>query len=175
MIAIIGSLNPIKINAARNGLTIAFTDECRVIGVPLNGLQLPNQPMTMEDTLMGARRRAVHSVLAGDCDLGIGLEGGLAHIDDEWFCISWAAVANRDGEIKSAMGPCVYVPPPVMRLVESGMELGDADDQYFGLSNSKQSSGLVGTMTHDLVTREHGFTQAVIIALCSMSKQRSAI
>jgi inosine/xanthosine triphosphatase len=175
MIVIVGSQNPIKVNAVRRGLSKVFGGECSIIGVPLSGLRLPDQPMTMEDTLMGARRRAVHSVLAGDCDLGVGLEGGLARIDDEWFCVSWASVANKCGEIKSAMGPCVYVPPPVMRLVESGIELGEADDQYFGLVNSKQAGGLVGTMTQGLVTREQTFTQAVIIALSSMDKERSAV
>jgi non-canonical (house-cleaning) NTP pyrophosphatase len=38
-------------------------------------------------------------------------------------------------------------------LVESGKELGDADDIVFGKSNSKQQNGAVGILTHDIITR----------------------
>lgn len=173
MLVIVGSQNPIKVNAARRGLSRIYGDNCDIKGISLSELQLPDQPLTLEDTLTGAQRRAIHSVLTKDCDLGIGLEGGLAEIAGEWFSVSWAAVANRHSKLKSAMGPCVYVPPPVMRLVKSGLELGEADDEYFGLTNSKQNGGLIGTITEGLVTREQTFTQAITIALCSL--ERTAI
>jgi non-canonical (house-cleaning) NTP pyrophosphatase len=45
------------------------------------------------------------------------------------------------------------------------MELGDADDEIFGASNSKQQNGAVGLLTENAVTRTTLYEQAVIMAL----------
>jgi non-canonical (house-cleaning) NTP pyrophosphatase len=45
------------------------------------------------------------------------------------------------------------------------MELGEADDVYFGLSNSKQANGAVGLLTGNVLTRASFYEQAVIFAL----------
>ncbi len=46
-----------------------------------------------------------------------------------------------------------------------GLNLGDADDQVFRRTNSKQGSGAVGLLTDDVVTRTTLYEQAVILAL----------
>jgi inosine/xanthosine triphosphatase len=172
MIIVVGSRNPVKVRAVHVGLSRVIMDDFTLVETSLDGYpDVIDQPMSMSETWVGARRRAMYALQQCNGDLGVGLEGGLAQIEDEWFCVSCVAIADSRGMILSAMGPAVYVPAPIIELVQTGMELGDADDQYFGLSNSKQAGGLVGTITDGLVTREDGFTQAVIIAMKSVCKQ----
>lgn len=167
MIAFVGSRNPIKLAAVVAGMKRVYgTDE--VLPVDIITGDLPVQPMSMSDTYYGANVRAARSLKNGTRGIGVGLEGGLAQIGRNWYCVSWVTVIHTRGNIASAMGPAVMVPKPVMELVNAGMELGDADDKYFGLTNSKQNGGLVGTITEGLVTREQTFTLAVVTALCSL-------
>ena len=49
--------------------------------------------------------------------------------------------------------------------MRQGIELGHADDQVFGRSNSKQQNGSVGLLTGDVVDRTAYYVQAVILAL----------
>jgi inosine/xanthosine triphosphatase len=164
---VVGSQNPVKIRAAARGLAAVHGRDICVIGIALR-LPLPDQPMSMEETLEGSRLRATHAVAAPGADLGVGLEGGLTQFCDQWYCVSWVTVADCDGGVCSAMGPAVLVPPPVMDLVSGGLELGDAEDQYYRVRNSKQNTGLVGIVTHGLVTREDVFVMPVTMALCSL-------
>ena len=53
--------------------------------------------------------------------------------------------------------------PP--RLIDQGMELGDANDRVFATVNSKQGGGAYGLLTDGLYTRESIYTQALILAL----------
>jgi len=57
------------------------------------------------------------------------------------------------------------LPAQVARLVCSGLELGEADDQVFGTQNSKQQNGAVGLLTHDALKRAEFYAQAVQLAL----------
>ena len=50
-------------------------------------------------------------------------------------------------------------------LVESGVELGVADDQVFGHTNSKHQGGAVGLLTGNAVDRRALYAQAVALAL----------
>jgi non-canonical (house-cleaning) NTP pyrophosphatase len=50
------------------------------------------------------------------------------------------------------------------------MELGQADDQVFNQSHSKQKNGAVGLLTNDLIDRSEYYKQAVILALVPFLK-----
>lgn len=58
-----------------------------------------------------------------------------------------------------------FLPQKVTALIQQGKELGDADDIVFNQSNSKQKSGSVGILTHDVITRRTFYIDAVIFAL----------
>ena len=53
-----------------------------------------------------------------------------------------------------AKSACCQLPPKVIELVQTGMELGDADDQVFGQTNSKQQMGAIGLLTHGVIDRQ---------------------
>jgi non-canonical (house-cleaning) NTP pyrophosphatase len=52
------------------------------------------------------------------------------------------------------------------------MELGAADDLYFGRSNSKQANGAIGLLTGDVLDRVRYYEQAVIMAFIPFKNQK---
>ncbi len=127
-------------------------------------------------------------------NLAVGLEGGLewsstiqdANGQDTLWCMAWMAIygkrttllaeclASSEAKFYAADRKPIcclsktgtfLLPSSVAKLVESGMELGHADDQVFGRVNSKQKSGTVGVLTAGLVDRTAYYEQALILAL----------
>jgi inosine/xanthosine triphosphatase len=92
----VGSLNPVKINAAR--ATIArLVPNVSVTGVAVPS-GVPDQPWGDEETMRGALARAHAARSALDADLGVGIEGGVVEGSDGGVrTCAWAAVVARDG------------------------------------------------------------------------------
>ena len=123
-----------------------------------------DQPMTDAETLRGALNRVARARSdAPDADYWVGMEGG---VEDrgELEAFAWIVVVDgtRTGKSRTAT---FYLPEETARLVRQGIELGHADDQVFGRSNSKQQNGSVGLLTGDALDRTGFYTQAVILAL----------
>ena len=53
----------------------------------------------------------------------------------------------------------------MQQLVNSGLELGEANDRVFSTLNSKQGGGAFGLLTDGLMTRESVYTQTLTLAL----------
>lgn len=170
----VASTNPVKINAALEGFRRMFPDqlaEAHGISVPSG---VSDQPMTSDETLQGAlnRARAVRQA-APDADYWIGIEGGVqphgdppesAALEALAWIVVLGQVGGRDCTGKGRTGS-FFLPEESARLVRQGIELGHADDQVFGRSNSKQQNGSVGLLTHDIIDRTEYYIHAVILAL----------
>lgn len=178
---VVGSKNPVKLEAARRGVARAFPG----VEVEVRGVQVPSgvsdQPLDDEETRRGARGRVDAAVRAvPDADLWIGMEGGLDRIRsasnhdpgrDRLFAFAWVAIRRRGaggsesvrrGESRTAN---FELPPAVAELVRGGMELGEADDRVFGRNGSKSEEGAVGLLTRGLVARADLYAPAVLLAL----------
>lgn len=57
------------------------------------------------------------------------------------------------------------LPSSLSKLIQSGMELGDADDKVFRRINAKQGSGTVGYLTDGLIDRAAYYEHALTLAL----------
>ena len=162
---VIASLNPVKADAVLSGFKRMFpadTFDTELITVESG---VGDQPLTDRAARQGAENRARlarQAVPAGD--FWVGVEGGCDTLDGEMVSFAWIVVHSEDGAGSSRTAH-FQLPEAVRKLVESGMELGDADDQVFGKENSKQKSGAVGLLTGDVVTRKTLYEQAVILAL----------
>ena len=84
---------------------------------------------------------------------------------------AWVVVKSKD-KIGQAKTGTFYLPPKVAQLVAQGKELGEADDIVFGRTNSKQSNGAVGLLTHNLINRTSYYIEAVILALISFKNSK---
>lgn len=94
----------------------------------------------------------------------IGLEGGIATIDNTMECFAWMAI--YDGEkIGNARTASFPLPQKIKELVDNGMELGHADDIVFGRTNSKQGNGAVGLLTQGVIDRAAYYEHAVVLAM----------
>lgn len=162
---IIASKNPVKINAVKIGFEKVFPNldsEYIGISVPSN---VSDQPMTNEETLTGAINRANNAKKERpDADFWIGIEGGIDKINNEMEVFAWIVITTNDKTGKAKTGT-FFLPQKIMELVDSGKELGDADDIVFGHNNSKQKSGAVGMLTGDIITRTSYYVEAVVLAL----------
>jgi inosine/xanthosine triphosphatase len=168
---IVTSLNPVKTEAVLRGFQRCFpseTFEIVQVGVE-SGVAV--QPISDEETLLGARTRAQNGkAVDPEGDYWVGVEGGCDFMGGEMVSFAWVIVLDnhREGSSRTAL---FRLPKPVQTLVEGGLELGDADDQVFGRENSKQKSGAVGLLTGDVVTRTDLYEQAVILALIPFRNQ----
>ncbi len=165
MNVIVGSNNPVKIEAVKRAFGKVFPNT----SLEVTGCQadsgVSDQPMNDEDTVLGASNRAAHCrSLFPEADYWVGLEGGCQFDCDNLEAFAWMVIlsANKKGKARTAS---FVLPEKVAALVKDGLELGNADDIVFKQNDSKQKNGAVGILTNDLIDRASYYEQALILAL----------
>lgn len=124
-----------------------------------------DQPMSEEETLQGALNRVQYAKQQyPEANFWVGLEGGVAPEGDELSAFAWVVVQDHEQLGRSRSGS-FYLPQAVQRLVQQGVELGEANDRVFGHQNSKQKGGAIGILTHNALGRKELYEQAVLLAL----------
>ena len=162
----VASLNPVKLRAAQAAFQQIFPRQrFAVAGVAVPS-GVPDQPMSLAETLQGARNRAENARAAQpDADYWVGIEGGIDDTPLGMSCFARVQIFSRDGRVGLGQTAVFYLPREVAELVRAGLELGHADDQVFGRDNSKHTNGAIGILTDDAVDREAYYVHAVIMAL----------
>jgi inosine/xanthosine triphosphatase len=159
----VGSTNPVKVTAVRKMISRIWPEaEITPVSVPSG---VGDMPMTDEETLTGAKNRAIAAQSALDADFGIGLEGG---VHPEPFGLTlhgWVVVVDGNGRIGIGGGGRLPLPDHIAQKVLAGTELGQVMDEVLGDQNSKQKGGAVGALTNGLILREETFALAVAYAL----------
>lgn len=162
---VVASRNPVKIEAALRGFQKMFPGisfHAIPVSVPSD---VPDQPMSDEETLTGAVNRVNNAFGAkADADYWIGIEGGVEEHAGELTAFAWVVVRSGSGLGKARSGT-FFLPGVVAELVAQGKELGEADDIVFNKSNSKQEAGAIGLLTDNVVDRMQLYEQAVVLAL----------
>ncbi len=161
----VGSKNPAKLKAVKLAFKKVFLDaKIHIFGVSITSV-VSNQPMSDEESIIGATHRAKQSIAKMNADYGVGLEGGLHTIAGRWFDSGWCVIVDRDGH--EGIGDSIKMQTPIklMNHIFAGKELGQANDIVFQTSNSKQKYGHFGLMTKNAITRTGGYRDAVIAAL----------
>ena len=163
---VVASRNPVKLNAAREAFSAVYAGRTlEVAGIDVDS-GVGDQPDSDAKTREGARARAIQASAAEPgADFWVGLEGGVDVFDDQLMAFAWMAIKGRQGNISEARSATLPLPPAVKALVDSGMELGEANDRVFSTVNSKQGGGAYGLLTDGRYTREGIYAQTLIIAL----------
>lgn len=163
---VVASRNPAKLTAVEDAFNIQFPAEAlKFIAVDVAS-GVSDQPMSDRETRLGAGNRAIAArKLHPDADFWVGLEGGIEAIGDQLMAFAWMAIAGIDGSSGEARTVTLPLPPAVKKLVDDGLELGEANDRVFSTVNSKHKGGAFGLLTDGLYTREGVYTQALVIAL----------
>ena len=164
---VVASLNPAKINAVKSAFQEVFPEQAfgfEGISVPS---EVPDQPMSDEETKRGALNRVKNARIAVTSgDYYVGLEAG----NEGDFTFAWMIIESgqRRGESRSAS---LMLPPHVLNGLRQGKELGDVMDEEFGTDNIKQKGGAIGLLTNHLLTRSSVYHQALILALIPFINQ----
>ncbi len=162
---IIASQNPTKIEATRFGFELILPKE----SFEFEGVDVPSgvseQPMTDDETYQGASQRAINAKeKQPEANFWVGIEGGVMPRYGHLEAFAWVVILSKT-ESGFARTASFLLPPPIATLVKQGMELGHADDQFFGRTDSKKKNGAVGILTKNQINRAEYYTQAVILAL----------
>jgi inosine/xanthosine triphosphatase len=159
----VGSTNPVKVAAVRAVVErIAPRVEVRGVAVASS---VPDQPWGDDETIRGARTRAVAARALLDADLGVGLEGGVVDAPDGVRTCAWAAAVDRDGRHAVGGSLAMPLPPPVAEALRAGAELGHAMDFLTGARDTKHGAGAVGILTAGLVDRQRAYEHLVAYAV----------
>jgi len=163
---VVASFNPVKIRAVEAAFASRFPGTELAISPVAVSSQVSDQPRSDEETRIGARNRLQNARLEQpQADFWAGMEGGIETIGEQLMAFAWMAVQGRAGAISEARSVTLPLPPAVKKLVDTGLELGVANDRVFATQNSKHEGGAYGLLTDGLYTRESIYTQTLIIAL----------
>jgi len=169
---VLASRNPVKIQATFDGFSKIFPAE----RFELEGVFVPSnvneQPLSDMETLQGALNRvrnAMETII--NADYWVGIESGIEEYNEEMAVFSWIVVASKDrvGRSKTAS---FMLPEFLTGYIEDGMELGEAIDTVYTISNSKQQCGAVGVLTFNAITRLDLYKHAIILALIPFKNEK---
>jgi len=168
---VVGSENPVKIEATRIGFQNIFPgNDLEVVGVNTPS-GVSEQPGSDSETRLGAHNRAANAArLMPEADFWVGIEGGIEDDGGDMQAFAWVVVQSDSLKGSSRTGTFM-LPPAVAQLVRNGTELGIADDIVFRRRNSKQGNGAVGILTRDVIDRTSYYTHAVALALIPFINQ----
>lgn len=160
----VGSTNPVKIGAVRAVLAMVAPSATVESVAVASGV--PDQPWGDEETIRGARTRAIGAMRAVGAQLGIGLEGGVVQAEDGSLrTCAWAVVVDTEGRTGTGGSLAMPLPPAVARAVREGAELGHAMDSLTGAHDTKRGAGAVGILTSGLIDRQRAYETLVTYAL----------
>lgn len=162
----VASQNPAKMRAVQDAFNLQFPGASVGYTAVEVDSGVSDQPLSDQETREGARNRAESARQHHpEMDYWIGLEGGIEAFGDQLTAFAWMAVLDKRGKLSTARTVSLPLPPAVRKLIDEGMELGDANDQVFSTVNSKHEGGAFGLLTDGRYTREGVYTEALVMAL----------
>ena len=166
MKVLIGTKNPGKIEGAKRALENYFSN------VDIQGIKVSSdvneQPVGIE-TYQGALNRVDNLIKYAKenhikADLFMAVESGLTSELGFWAITNIAVIKNSQGEL--GVGSSASFPVPNQYVEDIKTEtLGTVMDRLFNESDLRSSTGGIGHLTHDVVTRIDLTTDAFLMAL----------
>jgi inosine/xanthosine triphosphatase len=161
---VVGSKNPVKINAIKHAIGSAFSlseIDCQGIDAPSG---VADQPMTANETREGAINRVKYCQQSTNADYYAAIEGGVEQF--EYGAATFAYIVIADNQRLSVGRSCILpLPMSIFQALQNGEELGDVMDGLFDTQNVKQKQGAIGLLTNGQATRESVYTQAAVLAM----------
>ena len=175
--AVVGSKNPVKVNAVRAALgdypALASRSSVRFTDAPSG---IADQPIGLEIIARGARNRAeaARAAFPGKV-LAFGLESGLFAIEGTHYDV---CICSAYDGFKHSLGlSCAFAIPPAIidRVLKDGMDLSQASvaADYSSDSDIGSKGGLIAVLTKGRVSRTDYTVQAVQMALTRVEDPRS--
>jgi len=162
---VVGSMNKVKHNLVKRGVSELFPlEDVEIVGYDAPS-GISKQPIVSEQTLNGAKNRARHAREAVPyAYFWVGVEGGTEEIDGVMQEYTWIYVISSDGRESKSRSASFTIPPMIAKMIRKGAEFGPASDEFFGTENLKQGNGTIGIVSDNVLTRETYPLSAVICA-----------
>ena len=162
---VVASTNPVKRRAVELGVAAAFAQRQISVEVVAVDSGVAEQPISDDQTRSGAENRAIAAARARPgADLYFGIEGGVEDGPLGLLAFAWVVISDgkRCGRARSTT---FVLPEAVAEKVRAGMELGLADDEVFGRTDSKRRDGAIGLLSGGALDRAGLYRSAVIAAM----------
>ncbi|MGE3770645.1 MAG: DUF84 family protein [Bdellovibrionales bacterium] len=161
MKVVLGSKNAAKVAAVEKALR-AYWDDVVVTGIDVPS-GVPAQPLGHDETMRGAINRARAAYAASpDCDMAVGLEGGVVDIAGQPVLMGYAVVTDGARE---CVVPTAGIPLPYAwgEALKAGAELRPYV-MATGLDYD-YNAGTPGVLTNNRIMREDMFGMALTAAM----------
>ena len=174
MKVLIATKNPGKIEGARRALKHYYKD-VEVVGIsaPSN---VSEQPVGIE-TFEGAMNR-VNNLMAHakqnhiSADLFMAVESGLTSELGFWAISNIAVIKNNKGETSYGASSSFPVPTKYVEDIKTET-LGTVMDRIFSETDLRSSTGGIGILTQDVMTRIDLTTEAFLMALTPFINEKT--
>lgn len=168
----LGTENPTKITALEETLQeYEQLSSAEVISSRVD-TGVSEQPMTLDQTMLGAQNRA-RAVYSG-CDLSVGIESGFLEAPlANGGLMEVTVCAIYDGnQVHYGFSSGFNCPEDIMKYVRRGKNLNDAAFLAGYTSNPEvgKAEGIIGVLTRGRVTRKEYTKQAIRMALIHIEK-----
>jgi inosine/xanthosine triphosphatase len=172
----VGSTRKPKLDAVREALAEFGALLDGGAGFEVVGIAVPSAvrhtPLSREETMAGAKARALALKRIADDRAEpwrflVGLEGGFDVIAENGsrrvFLENWVYVTDRAGRAAWGRSGGILLPEALAaEVVDRGVELGEAIDQYAGECGVRDAQGAWGILSCNLITRKDAFRVAVV-------------
>lgn len=164
---LVGSTNPVKINAVAEAFS-HFFDGIDVLGMAAPS-GVPAQPVG-DETHEGARNRAFWLAERNrtgklGADFCVGVEGGVQRHHGRWFGYGVMCIVDAQGRHSIGLSPQFELPQAVTERLNQGMELGRVMDELLQTEHTNRKGGAIGHFSRGVVDRTEITAQGVIMAL----------
>lgn len=164
---LVGSKNPVKIEATQEAFEKFFSDiEIIGISVPSN---VADQPVNKE-TFDGAENRAnelkrINNDENLEAEFFVGIEGGIIETYGNWFGLGCMCILDKFGNNSFGTSPHFPLPKQMVDEMLNGKELGHIMDESTGDNNTKQKQGAIGIFTNGVMSRKELYVSGLISAI----------
>ncbi|MCD6461594.1 MAG: pantetheine-phosphate adenylyltransferase [Thermoplasmata archaeon] len=162
--AAVGSLSPPKAEGVRDAFSLFFPS------VETSAVQVEppmDQPMSIEEILMGARKRAEEALPGdGSADYGVGIEHGVVTLaSGGHLSFHLCVVADRRGLETVGVGPGFPVPGFVLERLSGDGDMSSILGELLGVENLGSGEGITGLLSEGRVVRRDLVKWAVVSAM----------
>jgi inosine/xanthosine triphosphatase len=171
---VIATLNKAKVEALKEILSgYPALSDAEIIPVSAQS-EVAEQPLSLEETIKGAKNRAKNAILLESVDYSFGIESGLINIPDCRSAYMDICVASIfDGQqFFYGFSSAWEVPSSVMNFILSGKSMSQAA-LAVGLTDNPEigsGEGLVGIVTKGRLDRKAYTKEAIRNALINIDK-----
>ena len=192
IIVAVGTTRRPKLNAVWEALTVIGPVLDSDAQFDIAEMEVPSgvrhTPLTREEIMAGARNRVEALMRMADeknepWEYFVGLEGGFDVVHESAarlvFLQHWAYIADTTNRSAFGQSAAVVVPDTLAkRVVDDGMELAHAIEEFAGERGIRDAQGAWGVLTRNVITRQDAARTAVIAAFTpfankSMYRNRS--